>query len=86
MKENLNADIDVLDVWKAHRAGPRKGDRARVIITKLAYHSKEIVMENISKLKDKLNSHRQKIFVNEQIPEGVQEESSIKIKNFNQNI
>lgn len=69
----LGIELSIQDIWKAHRSGIKRPDRDRVIITKLAYQAKEKVMENVTKLKDLTNDHNQKIFVNEQIPEGITE-------------
>lgn len=71
--EKLGVEIEVKDIWKAHRSGVKKEDRARVIVTKLAYEAKEAIMSNVTKLKAMKNRHEQKIFVNEQIPEGITE-------------
>lgn len=42
-------------------------------MTKVSYPAKEEIMQNVTKLKDMINKHNQKIFINEQIPEGVNE-------------
>lgn len=69
----LGVEVPEHDIWKAHRTGARRTDRARIIVTKLAYSAKEKIMANVTKLKDMKNEHDQKIFINEQIPEGIAE-------------
>lgn len=71
LEEKLQLSIDPLEIWKVHRMGVRKENRARAIVTKVSYNAKEQIMQNVTKLKDLKNKHQQKIFINEQIPEGV---------------
>lgn len=73
-KEVMNLDLDIGDIWKAHRTGQYKADKMRPLIIKVSYQAKDLIMENISCLKDKCNPvTKQKYFVGEQIPEGISE-------------
>lgn len=73
LQANLQVEIDTNEIWKAHRSGQKRSGRDRVIITKVSYAAKEVIMQNVTKLKGKLNANNQKIFINEQIPEGISE-------------
>lgn len=83
-KEELNLDMEVEDVWKAHRSGPFKKDKVRPLIVRLSYTAKDLVMENVGNLKGRTNPKtKQKYFVSEQIPEGItemQKQTKIRIK------
>lgn len=73
-KEKLNVDIEVEDVWKAHRMGAIQRGKVRPLVVKLSYSAKELIMENVSKLKGLSNPDTdQKYFISEQIPEGITE-------------
>lgn len=72
--ENLNVNLEVVDIWKAHHMGPQKQDRVRPLVVKLAYPAKELIMEHISALKGKTNPKtKQTYFISEQIPEAAVE-------------
>lgn len=71
LKRNLQVDLPVSDIWKAHRMGPMIKDKVRPMVIKVAYDAKELIMEHVSKLKGKTNAEtNQKLFIGEQIPEG----------------
>lgn len=71
-KEELNIDIEVEDIWKAHRSGPYKKDKVRPLIVKVSYLAKDLIMEHVANLKGRSNPRtKQKYFVGEQIPEGI---------------
>lgn len=73
-REVMNVSIDTADIWKVHRSGLRKEGKVRPIVVKLAYSAKDLIMENLSALKDKTNSKtKQKYFISEQVPDGVVE-------------
>lgn len=73
-KDELNLDLSVEDIWKAHRMGPYKPDKVRPLIVKVAYNAKELIMEHITQLKGRSNAKTgQPFFVSEQVPEGVAE-------------
>lgn len=73
-KDTMKIEVEVEDIWKAHRTGPPKANKVRPLIVKLAYPAKDLVMENMSTLKGKSNPITgQKYFVSEQIPEGLVE-------------
>lgn len=85
-KEVLKVDIEVDDVWKAHRTGPYKMNKVRPLIVKLSYSAKDLVMENLSSLKGLSNQKTKQVyFISEQIPDGVAEikkQTSIRAKNL----
>lgn len=73
-KEVMNLNLTIEDIWKAHRVGSYKAGKVKPLIVKLAYNAKELVMENLSTLKNKSNPiTKQVYFINEQIPEGISE-------------
>lgn len=73
-KDELNVDVEIEDIWKAHRMGPFKVDKMRPLIVKVSYSAKELIMENMSKLKGKSNPvTQQKYFISEQVPDGISE-------------
>lgn len=69
LKEQLNVDLAIEDVWKAHRTGKRLSDRTQPMVVKLSYSAKELVMENVAALKDKVDKYGKALFIKEQIPE-----------------
>lgn len=74
LKKELNIDIQVEDVWKAHRMGAIKPGKVRPLVAKVSYPAKELIMEHMPKLKGKSNpTTKQVYFIGEQIPEGVAE-------------
>lgn len=74
LKDEMNIDLPIEDVWKAHRTGQKKPGKFRPIVTKLSYAGKDLVMERIGTLKGKKNPKtEQTYFISEQIPEGVLE-------------
>lgn len=75
LKNHLEIDVLPNDIWKAHRMGGRyQRGKVQPMIIKVAYHVKELIMENVSKLKDQTNDTTGKpLFISEQIPEGVME-------------
>lgn len=72
-KDLLQVDLSESEIWKAHRMGPHHTDRVRPLVIKVTYRAKELIMENMSKLKNKKNSKNQSYFISEQIPEGIAE-------------
>lgn len=73
-KDIMNVDIEPADIWKAHRTGPKKEGKVRPMIVKLSYAAKDLIMDNISTLKDQSNSvTKQKYFISEQVPDGYAE-------------
>lgn len=73
-KEVMNLDLEIMDIWKAHRTGQFKPDKIRPLIVKVSYQAKDLIMDNITCLKDKCNpTTKQKYFVGEQVPEGISE-------------
>lgn len=72
--EIMGLNFEVSEIWKAHRMGPKRQDKVRPLIVKVSYAVKDLIMENLSKLKDKSNpTTKQKYFIGEQIPEGISE-------------
>lgn len=72
--EIMRVEIEIEDIWKAHRMGPYKSDKVRPLILKLSYAAKDLVMENLTALKGRKNPKTQQTyFISEQIPEGVVE-------------
>lgn len=73
-KEQMNLDLNVEDIWKAHRTGMRRPGKVRPMVIKMSYAAKDLVMENLSALKGKKNLQTQQtFFISEQIPEGISE-------------
>lgn len=73
-KEVMSIDLEVADIWKAHRMGAYKVDKVRPMVIKVSYEAKDLIMEKIATLKDKQNpTTGQKYFISEQLPEGVLE-------------
>lgn len=74
LQEHLEIEVEEPDIWKAHRLGYKKENFVRPMVTKLAYHTKEKVMQNLGKLKGKVNQINSKpLFISEQVPEAVTE-------------
>lgn len=74
LKTEMNVDISVEDIWKAHRTGAFKPGKVRPMVVKLSYSAKDLIMDHIGSLKDKANPiTKQKYFIAEQIPEGITE-------------
>lgn len=74
LKEQMNVDIEIEDIWKAHRTGPYKQGKVRPMIIKLSYVAKDLILDNMSALKGKSNPvTKQVYFISEQVPEGVAE-------------
>lgn len=72
--EKMEIEVDPTEIWKAHRMGRRRVGVVRPVIVKLAYHVKDQIMENLGKLKGKVNSTTDKpLFISEQVPEAVTE-------------
>lgn len=73
-KEELDLDIEVSHIWKAHRTGQHKMGKTRPLIIKVSYDAKELIMEHLFKLKGRSNPvTKQKYFIAEQVPEGITE-------------
>lgn len=73
-KDVMGLDLEPADIWKAHRTGPRQEGKVRTLIVKVSYAAKDLIMENVFKLKDKINPvTKQKYFVGEQVPDGFAE-------------
>lgn len=75
LNQYLELQAAEADIWKAHRMGgpPRTGN-VRPMVIKVAYHLKETIMENVTKLKDQINTTTEKpLFISEQVPEGISE-------------
>lgn len=83
-KEEMNLDLEVEDLWKAHRTGAFKAGKVRPMILKLSYAAKDLVMENISSLKGRKNSKTDQVyFISEQIPDGITEtkkQTAVRVK------
>lgn len=73
LQQYFSAEIVLEEIWKAHRTGAPKPGKVRPMVVKVAYRVKELVMENLSKIKGLKNSLEQTLFVSEQIPEGFSE-------------
>lgn len=74
LKEQMNIDLSVEDVWKAHRTGAPKNNKVRPVIIKVSYTARDLIMENVGSLKGKSNIKTgQSYFIAEQIPEGIAE-------------
>lgn len=74
-KEIMHLEIDIEDIWKAHRMGAARPNKVKPMVLKISYAAKDLVMENLSKLKNLSNpTTRQVYFISEQIPEGILEE------------
>lgn len=74
LSNNLEIEIKPEEIWKAHRLGLRRDGYVRPMVVKLAYHIKERVMENLSKLKGKVDPVMKKpLFISEQVPEAITE-------------
>lgn len=88
-KKELNLDLAIEDIWKAHRTGQYKKDKVRPLIVKVSYAAKDLIMEHIPKLKGRFNPiTKQKYFVGEQIPEGITEtrkQTSARLKPLKEN-
>lgn len=73
-RDTMKLNLDIEDIWKAHRLGPFKQNKVRPMIVKLAYNAKDLVLENMHRLKGLKNQNtQQSYFINEQIPEGCTE-------------
>lgn len=73
-KATMNVNLEVEDIYKAHRIGPIKQEKVRPMVLKLSYAAKDLIMENIGSLKGKSNpTTKQVYFISEQIPEGCTE-------------
>lgn len=73
-KEEMNIDLEMADIWKAHRTGQFKKDKVRPMILKVSYAAKELIFDHISTLKGRSNPKTKQVyFVSEQVPEGVSE-------------
>lgn len=73
-RKELDLDLAIKDIWKAHRVGPYKKDKVRPLIVKISYAAKDLIMEHLPKLKGRSNPMtNQKFFVSEQIPEAIVE-------------
>lgn len=73
-KKVLDLNLEPEDIWKAHRTGVYKEGKVKPLIVKVSYSAKELIMENVGRLKGLSNGKtKQKYFVSEQIPEGVVE-------------
>lgn len=74
LQKKMDLEISASQVWKAHRLGYRKADKVRPMVIKAAYEAKELIMENIGKLKGQKNGKTDlPLFISEQMPEGVVE-------------
>lgn len=74
LADKMQIEIDVQEIWKAHRLGMKREGFVRPMVTKVAYHVKDKVMENLGKLKGLRNEVTDKpLFISEQIPEAVSE-------------
>lgn len=74
LKEELDLDLSVKEIWKAHRVGQFKQDKLRPLVIKVSYEAKELIMDNIAKLKGRSNAiTKQKYYIAEQIPEAAVE-------------
>lgn len=72
--EVLGVEIEIEDIWKAHRTGPYKRDKVRPLIVKLSYNAKDLIMDNLGSLKGRSNPKTKQVyFISEQIPEGITE-------------
>lgn len=72
LQEKMEINIDISQIWKAHRSGYRKPNKVRPIVTKVAYEAKDLIMGNVGKLKDQKNETTDlPLFISEQIPEGI---------------
>lgn len=89
LKEVMNVDLEIEDIWKAHRVGAFKKDKMRPVVIKASYAAKELILENIATLKGKKNcATDQTYFISEQLPEGVAEtkkQVSARLKKLNEN-
>lgn len=73
-KKEMRLDLEVQDIWKAHRMGTHRPGKVRPLILKLSYAAKDMVMENMGELKGKKNAVTDQVyFISEQIPEGIME-------------
>lgn len=77
VKDFFHFELDESDIRKAYRMGVPRDNRSRPIFTKLSYHARDKIMENVSVLKGKKNKHQQVRFISEQIPEGITESRKI---------
>lgn len=71
LQTRMRLDLEVEDIWKAHRVGMKRSNRCQPMIVKVSYAAKELIMENISSLKDQVDGFGQALFIKEQIPEGI---------------
>lgn len=73
-RKQLDVDVQIEDVWKAHRLGAHRPGKVRPMVVKLAYAAKDLIMEHMGSLKGKTNPKtNQTFFISEQIPEGIAE-------------
>lgn len=86
LKSTMRLELEIEDIWKAHRVGTRRPNRCQPMIVKVSYAAKELIMENLSSLKDQTDSFGQALFIKEQIPDGVLEkkkQNSARLKVLN---
>lgn len=70
----LKVEIEIEDIWKAHRTGPYKADKVRPMVAKVSYAAKDLIMENLYKMKGQSNpTTKQTYFISEQVPEAITE-------------
>lgn len=73
-KQVMNIDLDIDDIWKAHRTGPYKEGKVRPMVIKLSYSANDLVMEKMGVLKGKKNPKTQQVyFISEQVLDGITE-------------
>lgn len=74
MKDVLNLNLEIEDIWKAHRTGPFRPEKVRPMVIKVSYSAKDLIMEHVTKLKGLSNLKTgQKYFISEQVPEAIAE-------------
>lgn len=74
LRKVLKVNLEVQDIWKAHRSGPYREGKVKLLYIKVSYQAKDLIMENVGSLKGLSNPKTQQTyFVGEQIPEGVTE-------------
>lgn len=73
LQDKMNVELDIEDIWKAHRMGKESPNKTQPMIVKVSYAAKELIMEHVSTLKDKTDVHGQALYIKEQIPEGIME-------------
>lgn len=86
LQQKMNVSLEIEDIWKAHRTGIKRTDRCQPMIVKVSYPAKELIMEHVTSLKDRVDTFGNSLYIKEQIPEGVMEKrksNTARLKSLN---